>query len=719
MKLLATLIFTFLFSQSCFLQTTIKGKVTGNKQPLIGASVMIKGTYDAGLTNTNGEYVIKTNESDSVYLVVRYVGYEQKTIPFLITSKEITLNINLEEKYNELDMVTISVSSFEASDKKKAVTINALDMITTPGASGNVINALQFLPGTTTVGESGKLFVRGGSSNESQTFIDGTIVHSPYNLSAPNTAVRSRYNPFMFSGNVFSTGGFSAEYGNAMSSVLLLETKGLAVEDQLDISILSISLGLAGTKKWKNNSLTSSFNYLNLKPYMSLVPQTIKWIKMPESYEGGTSYRKKTKNGMLKVYGNYNYSNFKLYNYDIDTKKDLATDLLNKNLYINSSYKGRLTDKWTFAVMGGYNLNHNDLTQGTTSLKKTTNGSHFKVRVKGKFNKKFRGLFGTEIISTQFKSGIITNYYNNTFDFTNHIIGGFSEGQYYFTKKFVARFGARFDYSTYLNKSKVSPRLSLAYKTGKYSGMSLAYGLFYQTPNKNDLIYTDQVDFEQDQQLMLNYTYNMNKRTLRAEVYYKDYNHLLKYDDNYPFYLPNYYSNKGKGYAYGLDLFFRDKKTIRNGDYWVSYSYMNTERNYLNFPTYAVPSFASKHNISLVYKHWISKWRTLFGASFNYSSPRFYNNPNKKEFNSEKMKAYQSLNLNASFLYRENVIFYASVTNVLGYQQQYGYQFSNTPNSDGVYEKQIITSPAIRFYIIGCFITLSKSGDKNQLDKIN
>ena len=700
-------------------QTIIKGTVTGNKQPLIGASVMIKGTYDAGLTDVNGHYSFKTNQKDSVYLLVKYIGFEPKIVPVKLASSEMIVNVELEEKYNELEMVTISVGSFEASDKKKAVTINALDMVTTPGASGNVINALQFLPGTSTVGESGKLFVRGGSANETQTFIDGTIVHNPYNSSAPNTAVRSRYNPFMFGGNVFSTGGFSAEYGEAMSSVLLLQTKGLATEDQLDISIMSVSLGLAGTKKWDKSSITSSFDYMNLAPYMSIVPQKIKWIKMPESYEGATSFRHKTKNGMLKAYGNYNYSNFKLYNYDINTKKDLATDLLNKNLYLNSSYKGRITDNWTFALMGAYNHNNNDLIQETTALKKQTDGSHFKVRIKGKFNKKFRALFGSEIISTNYKYGIKTSFYDKDFDFTNHIIAGFAEGQFYFSKKFVARFGGRFDYSTYLEKSKISPRVSLAYKTGKYSDVSLAYGLFYQTPDKNDLIYTNQVDFEQDQQLMLNYTFNKNKRTLRAEVYYKDYNHLLKYDQTHPFYSPEYYSNSGNGYAYGLDVFFRDKKTIKNGDYWLSYSYMNTERNYLNFPTKAVPSFASKHNVSVVYKHWISKWRTLFGASFNYSSPRFYNNPNKAKFNSEKMKAYQSLNVNASFLYRENVIFYGSVTNVLGYQQEYGYQYSKTPNAEGVYERQIITSPATRFYIIGCFITLSKSGDKNQLDKIN
>ena len=193
----------------------------------------------------------------------------------------------------------------------------------------------------------------------------------------------------------------------------------------------------------------------------------------------------------------------------------------------------------------------------------------------------------------------------------------------------------------------------------------------------------------------------------------------MKFDLALPFYESNYYSNTGTGSAYGIDLFFRDKKTIKNGDYWISYSYLDAKRNYLDFPIEAQPRFASRHNLAVVYKHWIRKWRTLLGASFNYASPRVYNDPNESVFNNQKMKAYQALNLNTSFLYREHIIFYASATNVLGYKNEFGYRFASTPNANGIYEKQLITPPADRFFVLGCFITLGKKGDKNQLDKIN
>jgi hypothetical protein len=61
---------------------------------------------------------------------------------------------------------------------------------------------------------------------------------------------------------------------------------------------------------------------------------------------------------------------------------------------------------------------------------------------------------------------------------------------------------------------------------------------------------------------------------LRTEVYFKNYRNLVTIwmgarDQGYA-----YMNNTGNGYAYGLDLFWRDKKSIRNGEYWISYSFI-------------------------------------------------------------------------------------------------------------------------------------------------
>lgn len=720
MKRLLIFIFFVLQFHIGYTQITISGTIIGtNKAPIAGATVMLVDSFDGAITDDEGHYNIETNLNGEQKLLVKFIGYNTVEELLNLTDQNLELNFALKETFNELKAVTINAGAFEAGDKKKSVQLNSIDMITVPGAQGNVVGAMQYLPGTTTNGESGKLFVRGGNSRESQTYIDGSIVPVAYNPSAPNTAVRSKFNPFMFDGTVFSTGGFSSEYGQALSSVLLLETKGIQEQDQLDISILTVGLGLAGTKKWEKTAITASFDHTNLYPYLQVVPQNIDWIKTPIANNAGVNFRHQTKNGLFKVYGSYNDSNFELNRNDLDNNNaETRYKLKNNNYYINSSWKGKLGKQWLLKASSSFTNNNDHVNINTDKFNENLSMGHFKAVVSRKLNKQIKIKFGTESLLKAYEQSYISNDQNFSFDFQDATLATFAESNIYFSKKLVARVGGRFEYSSHLNKMNLSPRVSMAYQTTKNSQVSIAAGTFYQQGKNAYLIYTDQLNFEKANQYMINYQWSKNKRTLRGEVYLKNYKNLVKFDTP-PFYLPSHYTNNGNGYARGFDLFFRDKKTIRNGDYWVSYSFLDTERDELNYTKSAIPSYASKHNLSFVYKHWIQKWRSLIGGSFNYSSPRYYNDPNKNEFNGEKMKAFQSLNLNWTYLYRENVIFYASATNVLGYKQEFGYEFASTPNTEGVYEKRIVQPPAPRFFVLGCFITLSKSGDKNQLDKLN
>ena len=62
------------------------------------------------------------------------------------------------------------------------------------------------------------------------------------------------------------------------------------------------------------------------------------------------------------------------------------------------------------------------------------------------------------------------------------------------------------------------------------------------------------------------------------------------------------FNNLGSGYATGIDIFWRDNKSIKNLDYWASYSYLNTKRDFRNFRESATPNFAPAHSLSLVTK---------------------------------------------------------------------------------------------------------------------
>ncbi len=114
--------------------------------------------------------------------------------------------------------------SFAASDTKRAATVlNSIDVATVGGGNADITAArAKTLPGAQQVGEQEGLFVRGGAGYETKQFIDGTLVNNPYFTSVPDIATRGRFSPFLFKGTVFSTGGYSALYGQALSSAVIL-----------------------------------------------------------------------------------------------------------------------------------------------------------------------------------------------------------------------------------------------------------------------------------------------------------------------------------------------------------------------------------------------------------------------------------------------------------------------------------------------------------------
>ncbi len=384
---------------------------------------------------------------------------------------------------------------------------------------------------------------------------------------------------------------------------------------------------------------------------------------------------------------------------------------------MNASWKSSLGTKWTVASAASFTNNKDNTAYDTVSLDKLLRGVHVKNVFSHQFSEMVTLRMGAEFFSKTYSQNYHTNAVAIVGKYTNHTVSAFAEAELYSSSEFVTRLGTRLEYSDYLNRANLVPRLSAAYKLTRTSQFSMAYGWFYQDPSDDYLLYTHKLSYERADHYTFSYQAAQNDRTFRAEVYYKNYKSLAKLK-NAAFYLPDSYSNSGKGYARGLDLFWRDKKTIKNGDYWISYSYLDTKRDYRDYPSEAIPGFASRHNFALVYKHWFGGLRSYVSFNYKYSSPRVYNNPNSVVFNGEHTKAYHSADISWSFLYKQNVIIYALVTNVFGYKQGYGYSYASTPDSEGYYRSSPITQGADRFFLLACFITLSKKGQANQIDKI-
>ncbi len=717
MKTLLTL-YTISISFLTIAQTEISGKITNQKGEAIpAANVYIEGSYDGGLSDEQGFFIFSTNEIGDKNLLVTALTYEPLSTP-INTADFKNKTIKLRESVNSLDAVVVTAGTFEAGDKARVSVLKPLDIVTTAGSAGNIIAALQTLPGTQNVGEDGRLFVRGGEADETQTFVDGIRVSQPYGATTNNLPTRGRFSPFLFSGMAFSTGGYSAEYGEALSSVLLLNTQDEPDQNKTDISLMTVGLGIGKTNKWKKSSLSFNAAYVDLAPYQLAVPQDVDWNRPYQSLSGESVYRYQFENGLLKVYAAFDASRFDINQKSINAPYNSRVDLHNNNFYFNTSYKGDLPQNWQLITGLSYGYAQNNIGINLDDLKNNENAAHLKLKLKKSFSDRFKLSVGADYFVTQFdesydpiESDVLKTGYSA------NIAAIYTEADIFFSNRLAAKVGVRAFNNDLLDETGMSPRISFAYKVSKRGQFSFAYGDFTQAPKTDYLKFSEFHKFQSEKaaHYILNFQYSKNSKTFRAETYYKKYGSLVKFsnsDDGI------HYSNNGSGYAQGLDLFWRDGSLIKNLEYWISYSYIDTKRDYKNFSKAVTPSFVASNSLSVVTKYFITDWRSQIGFTHNFSTGRPYNNPNESAFMNGKTKAYNNLSFNWAYLVTDQKILYFSVSNVLGSKNVYGYEYANTLNENGIFDRKEVVPTADRFFFVGFFWTISQDKKSNQLNNL-
>lgn len=718
MKAVFTLFLTALTTLA-FAQTRVTGRVIDEKgEAVIGANVVIRDSYDGASVGVDGTFSFTTTETGSQILSISAIGYKpvEQTVDL---SKPVEVTISLKEEFNELEAVVISAGSFTAGEEKRRTILKAIDIATTAGATADIAGALNTLPGTTKVGETGRLFVRGGDDSEARTFIDGLAVLNSYDASAPNTPTRTRFMPFMFKGTSFSTGGYSAEYGQALSSALILSSKDKAEMNQTDIGILSVGGEVAHTQVFDRSSLSGKIGYTDISPYYNLINQRVDWKDPYKSLEGNAAYRQQVgdNGGYLKLYGNYSKATLSLYQHDIaDSQNKTLLEIDNNFAYGNAAYQQALTGKW--AVRGGlaYSYSNNAIKLDGSPMSEVEKGFHAKAALENSLTDKIELRFGTELLTRNY----VASRYDADSDqtqsqgFDEIISGSFAETEIYLSNQIVARTGARVEYNSLTGKLAVDPRISLAYKPFDKGQFSFAYGTFRQTARNQYVRINNDLKSEKAEHFILNYQVITDSRTFRIETYYKKYADLVKFGNAEQTLI----NNNGTGFARGAEVFWRDSKTLKNVDYWVSYSFLDTKRNYLNYPYEAMPTFASKHNFSAVYKHFVTEIKSQIGLTYSYGSPRPYNNPNSDKFNAGRTPSYHDLSANVSYLPKNWLIVYVSCTNLLGRDNIFGYEYASAADGNGVYAERAIKQPARHFLLVGIFITISKNKSVNQLPNL-
>jgi hypothetical protein len=729
-------------------QTTIMGKVSDKKNPLVAVSITLKDTYDGATSDSSGKYSFKTSEKGEFLLTASSVGYrpfEQKIT--LSGQGTMTIDIVLKEEVTELSAVVISAGTFEASDRKRAAAVlNSIDIVTTASANGDVTGALKTLPGAQQVGESEGLFVRGGTAAETKIFIDGTLVNNFFHSSTPNIASYGRFSPFLFKGTVFSTGGYSALYGQALSSALILESIDLPdrTSASLGLSVIGGNGGYQELSKNKKFSWGGAYAYTNLAPAFAVIKQKQEYSQVPEFHSGDANFRIKTSaTGILKYYAYFSKSRLDFTVKSIDSVGYLDRfAVANFNMFHNLSWKEKLGKRWQVNAGLSYTNNKDDIGSGMKDMGKhevilpglewkkfalDLDANYFNSKLV--LERKLKGLsairFGGEYNYSDEKS-VYTLYNGQKYPdrLKENIKSAFAEGDIYLTNALAAKIGTRFEQSSLLEKTNIAPRFSLAYKVSKHAQASLAYGVFYQNPERRYLPSPNDLVFMKATHYVAQFMKVTSLRTLRAEVFYKKYDNLVKtgFANGREGVAIN---NNGFGDAKGIEFFWRDKKTIKNVDFWVSYSFLDTKRDFLNFPYAITPNFAAKHTASVVMKKFVQAWRMQFNGAYNYASSRPYYDirfDGAKYYFADMGKVQDYHNISVAFNYlptvgkpnaKNFVVYVLSISNAFGIKQVYGYQYSY----NGLRKEQIVP-PSRVFVYIGAFFSFGIDRSQEAVDRL-
>ncbi|MDY0929815.1 TonB-dependent receptor [Chryseobacterium sp. CFBP8996] len=720
-----------------FSQTKITGKVTFKNKGVSEINVTLKDTYDGATTDSDGNFSFETSEKGNQILTFVHPKYNEVQKPILIEDKDISVNTELKEQINEIDAVVISAGSIEASDRKRATALlTPIDIYTTAGADGQISSALTYLPGVQKVGETEGLFVRGGTGTETKIFMDGSLINNYFSSSVPGIAGRDRFNTSLFKGNIFSSGGYSALYGQALSGALMLESVDLPDQSSYDFGVSPIFLngGFQKLSEDKNHSYGASLGYSNLGLMQNVFNFNTDFIGSIQGLNADANFRIKTKSGgFFKYYGMFDNNKMGVKTESLEPGYDFAlVRLKGENTYHNLSFKQKF-GKYLFNTSASYSYNQSDLNFSTetnqtesekTELLNDGNYINFKAVIDRKINKisALRGGFELNYANEKLNFGEVNKNYRDL------ISAGFVETDLGFSNNLSAKIGIRAENSSYLNKNNLAPRFALAYRLAKDWTTSFAYGLFFQNPESKYINSSANLGFQKSQHYIFQVQRSTEGRSLRFEAFYKKYDELIKTQNIVPNSNQNQqvqtaFNNNGNGFAKGLEVFWRDKKTFENIDYWISYSFLDSKRNFLNYPVSLKPNFAAEHTLSVVAKRFIPEWKTGVNLSYTYAKGRPYydivTQDDKNIIRNEgRLKDYNALNL--SFNYLPNIgkkdskaftIFVLSISNVLGIKNVYGYNFSQNGN-----QSSAVVPPVNTFVFVGMFISFGV--DKTQ-DAIN
>ena len=642
--------FLLFFLIQCTLEASgINGIIKDNKsdEPLVNATVYLEGTKIGTKTNKKGYYSIQGIKKGKYTVRITYLGYATYREEIVIDNKDIRLDVSLEPEAIKTEAVEV-VSNREVLQRE--IKISSVNVPVSQikdiriGGESDVFRTLQFLPGVLTSSQiSSGLFVRGGSPDQNLVLLDGNTVYNPSHL----FGFFSTFNTNAIKDVEFIKGGFEAEYGGRLASVLTITQKDGNKNDyhgSLSLGLISSQANFEGPLGNGSFFISGRRTYLDF--ILSIIPQDEK-NPFPSFYFYDLNAK------IVQDIGE---------NDKISIIGFLGRDVLSQKS--NSSAINMNTGNSLVAASWSHIFSNNlfsDFNVHYSEYKNNFNGGESSYEMKmdnkikdlsAKYNVELfiknnaSAKFGFEVSKLNFD--YLLNFTGDTdttineghLSSTNLTIPDmnyalFSQTKFNITEKLSTQAGIRANYFQLNNSLKIDPRLALRYMLKENIWLKAAWGIYHQNLRIATLQTFNIIDtwLPSDTTVPISkanhYIFSIetqpaNNLNLNFDFYYKTMNNIGELN---MFTLKSSVVSDvlfiGNAKSYGAEVFLQ--KSIGKLTGWLGYAFSFVEMNFdsINGGRTFNPKYDRRHDFKIVAQYAFNKnWN--IGASFTLQSGQPY-----------------------------------------------------------------------------------------------
>jgi len=648
------------FSQDATIRGFVKSKEKG--EPILMVVVGLEGTAVSSTTDDNGYFSLSKLTPGTYTLVARAMNYEEyketvevgkgqilnKSIFLVHVSKELgTIEIS-STRQDQINNVNISSETLRPKDFNRVPTV---------GGTKDIVQVLTTLPGFISTGDQGgQVFVRGGSPVQNKVLLDGMIVYNPFH----SIGLFSVFDTDIISNADVYTGGFGAQFGGRISSVIDINTRDgnkKSHDGKIGFSPFGAKVQLEGPLK-KLNAKGAGISYIFSMKNSYLDKSSPKLYPYVNS-GNGLPFNYSDYYGKISIGGN-NGSKFNVFGFSFNDQVSKYLSL-SKLAWRNNGFGSNFVvapQTSPVLINGNFAWSSYDIVlqeQNVADRKSGISSFNFGLDFNYSIGKDAIK-YGVEVVgfSTYFNTfnalGVKTDIAQNTTELNGFVSYKFNR------KKFIIEPGFRMQYYSALSAVSPEPRLGVKFKATERLRLKLAAGLYSQnlmaTNSDRDVVNLfygflaspDEVQntFTQPNGTVRNINNSMQKAShvifgfefditdelnLNVEGYYRNFKQVTNTNRNKIF--PDDQDNQDKpellrkdfivesGFAVGADFVL--KYATKHSSVNLVYSLMNVDR--WDGLRWYDPVFDRRHNVNFVASHAFGKDRTWeFSARWNLGS---------------------------------------------------------------------------------------------------